>query len=159
MCLPSGRSYALNAGSEGYLFYSANYDVGAGTQEAPFTLDVPLSPLTAGSCITLRNIFFNTASYELLAASEVEIDKLARLLFVNPTLRIELGGHTDNVGNDAANQLLSEQRANAVRDRLIAKGIEGSRITAKGYGEIKPVATNDSEEGRAQNRRTEVTVL
>lgn len=159
VCLPSGRSYALNAGSEGYLFYSANYDVGSGTQDAPFTLDVPLSPLSAGSVITLRNIFFNTASYELLAASEVEIDKLARLLFVNPTLRIELGGHTDNVGNDAANQLLSDQRANAVRDRLIAKGIEGSRITAKGYGETKPVATNDSEEGRAQNRRTEVTVL
>jgi OOP family OmpA-OmpF porin len=74
-------------------------------------------------------------------------------------MRIEVGGHTDNVGNDAANQKLSEQRANAVREFLIAKGIDGTRIVAKGYGETKPIATNETEEGRAQNRRTEVTVL
>jgi outer membrane protein OmpA-like peptidoglycan-associated protein len=74
-------------------------------------------------------------------------------------MRIEVGGHTDNVGNDAANQLLSEERANAVRDFLIAHGIEASRVVAKGYGETRPVATNDTDEGRALNRRTEVTVL
>ncbi|MBX2973517.1 MAG: OmpA family protein, partial [Flavobacteriales bacterium] len=113
----------------------------------------------AGSTIALRNIFFNTASYELLPTSNAELDKLVKLLQANPSLRIELGGHTDNVGADAANLTLSDQRAKAVRDYVIGKGIEGTRITAKGYGETKPVATNDTEEGRALNRRTEVTVL
>ncbi len=159
VCLPVGRAYALNANSDGYLFFSENYDVKAGTPEAPFTLEVPLSPITAGSVIALRNVFFNTASYELLPASNAELAKLLQLLRTNAGLRIELGGHTDNVGNDAANQKLSEQRANAVRDHLIGQGIDAGRITAKGYGESRPVATNDTEEGRALNRRTEVTVL
>jgi len=122
-------------------------------------LDVPLSPLSAGSIIALRNIFFNTASYELLPASNAELDKLVKLLTANPTLRIELGGHTDNVGADAANLTLSDQRARSVREFVISKGIDATRITAEGYGETKPVATNDTEEGKAQNRRTEVTVL
>jgi outer membrane protein OmpA-like peptidoglycan-associated protein len=159
VCIPAGRSYALNASSEGYLFFSQNYDVAAGTPKEPYTLNVPLSPLTAGSVIALRNIFFNTASYDLLPASNAELEKLVQLLRTNATLRIELGGHTDNVGADAANMTLSDQRAQAVRDFVIAQGIDASRITAKGYGETKPVATNDTEEGRAQNRRTEVTVL
>lgn len=159
VCLPVGRSYALNASSEGYLFYSQNYDVAAGTPKEPYTLDVPLSPLSPGSTISLRNIFFNTASYELLPSSNAELEKLVKLLQTNPSLRIELGGHTDNVGADAANLTLSDQRANAVRDFVVAQGIDAGRITAKGYGETKPVASNDSEEGRAQNRRTEVTVL
>ena len=159
VCIPAGRSYALNASSEGYLFFSQNYDVAAATPKEPYSLNVPLSPLTSGSVIALRNIFFNTASYELLPTSNAELDKLTALLKSNPTLRIELGGHTDNVGADAANMTLSDQRAQAVRDFVITKGIEASRITAKGYGETKPVATNDTEEGRAQNRRTEVTVL
>ncbi len=159
VCLPSGRSYALNASAEGYLFFSQNYDVASGTGKEPITLDVPLSALTAGSTIALRNIFFNTASYDLLPASNTELDKLVTLLKTNPTLRIELGGHTDNVGADAANLTLSDQRAQAVRNYVIGKGIDGDRITAKGYGETMPVATNDTEEGRAQNRRTEVKVL
>lgn len=160
VCIPTGRSYALNAGAEGYLFFSQNYDVqGDGTVQEAFELDVPMAPLKAGATIALRNIFFNTASFDLLKASDVEVDKLARLLFLNPALRIELGGHTDNVGNDAANQKLSEQRAQAVRESLITKGIDGGRITAKGYGKTKPIATNDTDEGRALNRRTEVTVL
>lgn len=159
VCIPAGRTYALNASADGYLFFSENYDVSAGTPKEPYTLDVPLSPLSAGSIIALRNIFFNTASYELLPASNAELDKLVKLLTANPTLRIELGGHTDNVGADAANLTLSDQRARSVREFVISKGIDATRITAKGYGETKPVATNDTEEGKAQNRRTEVTVL
>jgi outer membrane protein OmpA-like peptidoglycan-associated protein len=159
VCLPSGKSYALNAGAEGYLFFSENYDVAAVTPKEPITLNVPMSPLTSGSVIALRNIFFNSASFELLPASDAELKKLVKLLKSNASLRIELGGHTDDVGNDAANQKLSEQRANAVRDFVVNQGIEGTRITAKGYGESKPIANNDTEEGRALNRRTEVTVL
>lgn len=159
VCLPTGRDYGLNAGAEGYLFFSRNYSIAKEAGGRPYTLDVKLSPIAAGSTIALRNIFFETASYALLPASDAELAKLVGLLRTNTALRIEVGGHTDNVGNDAANQKLSEQRANAVRDFLIAQGIDGARITAKGYGETKPTATNDTEEGRALNRRTEITVL
>ena len=159
VCIPAGRSYALNANADGYLFFSENYDVAAGTPKEPYTMNVPLSPLTAGSVIALRNIFFNTASYDLLPASNTELEKLVTLMKTNPTLRIELGGHTDDVGADAANLTLSDQRAKAVRDHVVSKGIAADRVTSKGYGETKPVGDNGTEAGRAQNRRTEVTVL
>lgn len=158
VCLPRGQEYALNASADGYLFYSKNYSV-AQSEAIGADLEVELNPITAGEKIELRNIFFETASFELLPASTVELDKLVKLMATNSTMRIEVGGHTDNVGNDATNQKLSEQRANAVRDYLIAHGIEASRVLAKGYGETRPVATNDTDEGRARNRRTEVTVL
>jgi len=157
--LPTGRTYALHAGAEGYLFYSSNYEVPAGAAAEGYRLDVPLRPLVKGSVIALRNIFFNTASYELLPASNTELEKLAKLLKANPALRIELGGHTDDVGSDAANLKLSDQRAQAVRDHLIGQGIAADRLTAKGYGETRHIAPNDTEEGRALNRRTEITVL
>jgi outer membrane protein OmpA-like peptidoglycan-associated protein len=159
VALPVGQEYALNASAEGYLFFSENYAVPGEAVREPYTLNVPLSPLTAGSTIALRNIFFNTASYELLPASNAELDKLVRLLKANPTLRIELGGHTDDVGSAASNLKLSDQRAHAVRDHLVAQGIAADRITARGYGMTRPIAANTSEEGRALNRRTEVTVL
>jgi outer membrane protein OmpA-like peptidoglycan-associated protein len=159
VCLPRGKEYALNASAEGYLFFSKNYSVAQSDATATPDLDVRLSPIVAGEKIELRNIFFETASYALLPASTVELDKLVKLMTTNAKMRIEVGGHTDNVGNDAANQLLSEERANAVRDFLIAHGIEASRVVAKGYGETRPVATNDTDEGRALNRRTEITVL
>ena len=159
VCLPTGRDYALNASAEGYLFFSENYNIANSTADKPYSLEVPLSPLSAGSVIALRNIFFNTASAELLPQSNLELDKLLRLMKANATLRIEVGGHTDNVGADAENQKLSDQRANAVMKYLTSYGIEATRVIATGFGETKPVASNDTEEGRAQNRRTEITVL
>lgn len=159
VCLPEGRDYALNASAEGYLFFSANYSIAKSTVEKPFTLDVKMSPLTAGSVIALRNIFFNTASAELLPESNLELDKLLRLMKANPTLRIEVGGHTDNVGADADNQQLSEARAVAVAKFLTGYGIDVARVSSAGFGETMPVASNDTEEGRAQNRRTEIKVL
>ncbi|MBK9760502.1 MAG: PD40 domain-containing protein [Flavobacteriales bacterium] len=159
VCLPVGRDYALNASAEGYLFFSQNYGIAKGSKEKPFVLDVPLSPITAGSTIALRNIFFNTASAEILPASNTELDILLRLMKGNPTMRIEVGGHTDNVGADAENQKLSEQRAQAVAKFITGYGIDVARVTSKGYGEAKPLGSNETEEGRAQNRRTEITVL
>lgn len=160
VCLPAGKDYALNASAEGYLFFSENYSIAKeGSATKPIELQVPLSPLGTGQTIALRNIFFNTASAALLPESNAELLKLQRLLETNLTLKVEVGGHTDNAGDDASNQKLSDARANAVRDHLIAAGIEAARITAKGYGETKPVADNTTEQGRAQNRRTEITVL
>lgn len=158
VCLPTGRDYALNATAEGYLFFSANYSVAAAKDGVPPALEAKLSPLTSGSSITLRNIFFNTASAELLPASNTELDKLLRLMKANPSMRIEVAGHTDNVGADPDNQRLSEQRAAAVAKFLTSYGIDAARVTSTGYGESRPVASNETEEGRALNRRTEVLV-
>ncbi|MBS1943656.1 MAG: OmpA family protein [Bacteroidetes bacterium] len=159
VCLPTGVDHALNASSDGYLFYSRNYRFADMQGTAPYQLDVKLSRVAPGQKIELRNIFFATASYALLPASTVELDKLVQFMKTSPAVRIEVGGHTDNVGKDAANQLLSEQRARSVKDFLVAHGIDGARVVAKGYGATVPVASNDTEPGRAQNRRTEVTVL
>lgn len=159
VCLPTGVDHALNATADGYLFYSRNYSFAEMKGNAPYQLNVQLSKAERGQTFALRNIFFETASFALLPASTAELNNLVGLMKATPALRIEVGGHTDNVGNDAANQLLSEQRANAVRDFLVKQGIDASRVVAKGYGETKPVATNETDEGRAQNRRTEVTVL
>ncbi len=159
VCLPRGFDYALNASSEGYLFFSKNYSVAQSETAKPLDLDVRLDRIERGGKIELRNIFFETASFSLLPVSTVELEKLVKLMNANVEMRIEVGGHTDNVGKDAANQVLSEQRANSVRDFLIEHGIDADRIVAKGYGASTPMATNDTEEGRALNRRTEVTVL
>jgi outer membrane protein OmpA-like peptidoglycan-associated protein len=87
------------------------------------------------------------------------LNKLINFLQRNPLVRIEIGGHTDAVGNDASNQLLSEQRAQSVSNYLVSNQVDASRIESKGYGETTPIATNDTEEGRALNRRTEFKVI
>lgn len=115
--------------------------------------------LTLGDTVTLHNILFLTASAELYEASKAGLDRLAEALKRHPRLRLEVGGHTDAVGKDEDNLLLSERRAKAVYDYLILRGVEADRLTYKGYGESRPVATNDTPEGRAQNRRTTLTPL
>ena len=113
----------------------------------------------SGEKIALRNVFFETGRWNIVQGSEYELDKVVELMTKNPTLRIELGGHTDNVGRPEANQQLSEQRAKAVYDYLINKGIPSDRLSYKGYGETQPVAPNDTDEGRSENRRTEIKVM
>ena len=115
--------------------------------------------LTVGQSVTLDNIFFRSGSATLYEESLVELDKVAELLRNSPTLRIELAGHTDNVGSEQSNQTLSEQRAKAAYDYLLQCGVDPARITHRGYGESQPIAPNDTEEGRQKNRRTVFTVL
>jgi len=107
----------------------------------------------------LKNIFFDFNKSTLRNESENEIHQLTKLLTDVPTMKIEISGHTDNRGSDEYNKNLSNQRAKAVYNRLIEKGIDASRLTFIGYGEEKPIATNDTEEGRQLNRRTEFKVL
>lgn len=114
--------------------------------------------LQVGESITLDNVFFQTGRYTLLESSLVELDKVVELLQSHPTMKIQLGGHTDNTGNPIDNQRLSEQRAKACHDYLIQRGINPTRLSYKGYGETNPIATNDTEQGRAQNRRTVFTI-
>ena len=115
--------------------------------------------LTLGDTVTLKNIFFHTASAELYETSLAELDRLAEALQRHPTLRLEVGGHTDAVGSDEDNLALSERRAKAVYDYLVMSGVSADRLTYRGYGESRPVADNDTPEGRAANRRTTLTPL
>ncbi len=160
VCLPVNKNYALNVSRKGYLFYSENFslqDINA-TYDHPFLKDVPLQPIDTGASIVLKNIFFETNKYDLKPQSEVELNKLVTFLKNNPTIKIQLSGHTDNQGNPQANIILSENRAKAVYDYLIAHSIVADRLTYKGYGQTVPIATNDTPEGRQQNRRTEMKI-
>lgn len=158
--LPAGKEYALNIKKEGYLFYSANFKL-TGSESAlkPYTIEALLQPIKVGSSVTLKNVFFATASFDLESKSEVELDKLVDFLNENASLEIEISGHTDDVGDDESNRLLSDNRAKAVKEYLITKGISATRLQHKGYGETMPVASNETEESRAKNRRTEFKIL
>jgi outer membrane protein OmpA-like peptidoglycan-associated protein len=108
--------------------------------------------------VVLRNIFFDVNKFDLKPASLSELDKVVQLLRDNPTVKIQISGHTDNVGKAADNLKLSDNRSKSVVAYLVSKGIVATRLSAKGFGATKPVAGNETEEGRAQNRRTELTV-
>jgi outer membrane protein OmpA-like peptidoglycan-associated protein/tetratricopeptide (TPR) repeat protein len=158
--LPAGKEYALNIKKDGYLFYSENFKLtGSESVLEPYAIEALLKPIKVGSTVTLKNVFFATASFELESKSEVELDKLVDFLTENANLVIEISGHTDDVGDDESNRLLSDNRAKAVKEYLIAKGISAARLEHKGYGETMPVEGNDTVEGRALNRRTEFKIL
>jgi outer membrane protein OmpA-like peptidoglycan-associated protein len=158
--LPAGSSYALNVSKQGYLFYSGNYTLGNSlTARDEYQVDIQLSPIQVGETMILNNIFFESGSSSILNQSKPELNKVMELLNSNPKMRIEVGGHTDNIGNDLSNVTLSEQRAKSVMNYLIEKGIAATRIEAKGFGKSKPVADNSTEAGRSKNRRTEFKVL
>lgn len=157
--LPTGKDYAFNVNRKGYLFYSDNFSLKDVKNDQPYEKNIPLQPLEANAVVVLRNIFFGSKEYTLQPASTTELDKLVKLLSDNATMHVEIGGHTDDVGSDTDNQLLSENRAKAVVQYLVQKGIAAGRLKAKGFGETKPVESNDTEAGRAQNRRTELKVI
>jgi outer membrane protein OmpA-like peptidoglycan-associated protein/tetratricopeptide (TPR) repeat protein len=157
--LPVGKDYAFNVNRKGYLFYSDNFMLSEKSPDSTYEKNIPLQPIEINASIVLNNIFFDTKKYELDPKSQVELDKLVQLLNDNPTVKIEISGHTDNVGKPADNLSLSNNRAKSVVTYLISKGIAPQRLTAKGYGETKPVADNKTEEGKAKNRRTELRVI
>ncbi|MGE5317276.1 MAG: OmpA family protein [Chloroflexota bacterium] len=159
LVIPEGHNYALNVEKEGYLFYSAHMIMEGQTNYIhPFRKDIPLKPVKEGESIILRNIFFATDSFNLLPESKAELDHLVRLLNVNKGMAIEISGHTDNQGSVQYNQILSERRARSVFDYLIKAGIDLRRLKFIGYGSSKPLSSNNTEEGRALNRRTEMIV-
>ncbi len=159
LSLPSGRNYALNVAAPGYLFYSEHFSfTGIHTRQDPFRRDIPLDRVEEGSRMVLRNVFFETDSHELLPESVVELQRVVRFLEEHPEVRAEIGGHTDSTGGDDYNQALSERRAGSVVGYLTGKGIDPERLSQAGYGSQEPVAPNDSEEGRAKNRRTELKI-
>ena len=130
--------------------------IGKAYYKNPFVVDIQHLPAKS---FILEDCNFETGKADLKEDSYKVIDELVAYLNRKDDERIELGGHTDNVGNAKSNQILSEARANTVRTYLLSKGIDPNRVTAKGYGMTKPIASNKTAEGRAQNRRTEVTIL
>jgi outer membrane protein OmpA-like peptidoglycan-associated protein len=160
--LPVNREYALNVSREGYNFFSENFELKAGSISEPFLKDVPLVPLKVvgpeDGGIVLKNVFFDTDKFDLKPKSKVELNKLADFLKANPELVIELGGHTDNKGSKTHNKTLSQDRAKAVLDFLVTAGVEAKRLSSNGYGDERPIADNETEEGRAMNRRTEYKI-
>lgn len=159
LSLPSGRNYGIAVKKEGYLFHSENFNLPEIGEFNMVDKEVELKNISVGSKIALRNVFFATGKAEITNDSRTELDRLITLLKDVASLKIELGGHTDNVGSESSNQKLSQDRAQAVVAYLTGKGIAASRMTAKGYGSTEPVASNNSEEGRAHNRRTEFKIV
>ncbi len=157
--LPSGRNYGIAVKAEGFLFHSENFDIPATTGYQEIVKDILLNKLAVGQKVILRNIFFDYGKSTLRPESFAELDRLVNLLNEFPKMRIEISGHTDNRSSLQFNQKLSESRAKAVVDYLISKGISESRLEYKGYAFLQPIATNDTEEGRQQNRRVEFKVL
>jgi outer membrane protein OmpA-like peptidoglycan-associated protein len=157
--LPVGRDYAFNVNRKGYLFYSDNFLMAGRSPDSVYEKNILLQPIENNAAVVLKNIFFDLNKYELKPESQSELDKLVQLLNDNPAIKIEISGHTDNVGKPADNLLLSNNRAKAVTGYLVSKKINPARLAAKGYGETKPLADNKTEEGRMQNRRTEMRVI
>ncbi|MEO6315912.1 MAG: OmpA family protein [Chitinophagaceae bacterium] len=157
--LPVGKDYAFNVNRKGYLFFSENFPLSQKQPDATYNIDIPLQPLEANASIVLKNIFFDVARFELKPESQVELDNVVTLMKDNPTLRIQISGHTDNVGKPTENIALSNNRAKAVVAYITAKGIDMRRLSFQGLGDSAPLADNKTEEGKAKNRRTELKVI
>ncbi|MDF7813292.1 OmpA family protein [Hymenobacter sp. YC55] len=156
--LPSGVNYGIVVKQEGYLFHSENFDLPAGAAYSEVVKDIPLKKLDVGVKVVLNNIFFDFDKATLRKESTGELVRLQTLLSETPALRLEISGHTDNVGNANYNKDLSQRRAKSVVDYLVGKGISKDRLTFAGYGDTQPVAPNTTKANRQQNRRTEFKV-
>lgn len=150
--------YIISATAEGYL--NTIDSVWVNDREVtPVTKDILLQPIEVGVTVRLKNIYFDFDKTTLKSESFTELDKVVAFLKQNPSVEIEISGHTDSKGSDDYNQKLSQGRSEAVVTYIIDQGIDGYRLSAHGYGEAKPIDTNDSDLGRANNRRVEFTVM
>jgi len=160
LALPTQRNYALNVSKDGYLFYSDNFFLEKNDNQAkPTVKNIPLKPIKIGESVVLKNIFFDTDKFTLKNESLIELNKLLALLTANPKMKIELGGHTDNIGTAEHNLELSRNRAKTVYEYLVQHGITNTRLSYAGYGFNQPIDLNTTEQGRANNRRTEFKVV
>jgi OmpA-OmpF porin, OOP family len=156
--LTEGKEYALYVNAPNYLLNSFSFDYSKPSELSPVALDVYLKPIKAGAAIVLNNLFFDSGAYKLQEKSKTELNRLIHFMRLNNDLKIEIAGHTDNVGTVKDNQLLSERRAKAVVDYLSLNGIPKNRLSFKGLGESEPVEANSSEANRQLNRRIELRV-
>ena len=159
VALPAGKFYSYTGKADGYFAVSENIDAREITETTVIEKDLYLVPIEVGQTFRLNNIFFDTAKSILRPESNEELNKLLKIMNDNPKMEIAIAGHTDWVGTDEYNFKLSDDRANAVMYYIVSHGISASRITAKGYGELVPIADNETEDGRQTNRRVEFTIV
>jgi len=154
--LPKGETYSVR-----YKNFSETVDynkIELPAQAGKYIVDVFIK-YQPSKVFVLDDVHFDTGKSTLKTSSYPALDDIVEVMKLKPNMKIEIGGHTDNVGEPQSNMRLSKSRANAVKNYLISKGINASRLTAVGYGETKPIADNNTNDGRQENRRTEVTIL
>lgn len=157
--LKPGKNYGITVSCPDYMFHSENFNIPEEAEARKIKKDILMKRMEVGTKIVLNNIFFDFNKATLRTESVAELDRLTKLLNDTPSLKIEISGHTDNVGSASYNQKLSGERAKAVVDYLLQKNILMERLEFKGYGKDQPIADNSTEEGRQQNRRTEFKIL
>lgn len=157
--LKTNMKFALTIDKDGYLFYTEFYNMPAIQRDQPIELFIDLEKIELGNSVVLKNIFFDTDKSDIKDESKQELEKLIDFLSENNSIRIEISGHTDNVGDSKHNMVLSENRAKSVCDFLTNNGIEKSRLTYKGFGDTQPIKQNNTDENRAKNRRTEFKII
>lgn len=159
--LPSGKNYGFRVEKQGYTFHSENFDIPLGTESKKYEKNAKLKGFSKGTKVVLRNIFYDYAKATLRPQSKAELDRLAAILKEEyPNMKIQINAHTDSDGTDEYNKDLSKRRAQAVVDYLVKeKGIDPKRLKSEGFGETQPIDTNDTPEGKQNNRRTEFEVL
>ena len=157
--LTQGSEYALYVNKKEYLFKSLNFNYSALKDYDPIILDIDLERAADGTTAILQNIFFDVDKYDLKEKSVTELQKILRFLKENPSVKVEISGHTDNSGSAAYNIQLSEKRAQSVNNYLIAHGIGAERLLTKGYGSDQPIADNSTDGGRQKNRRIEFKIV
>lgn len=157
--LPVGRTYTISASAINYYPLYETLDLMQDKSSVRILKDLTIVPIEVGQSIRINNIFFETGKAALKTVSFAELDRVAKFLKDNPDIKIEIGGHTDNVGKAASNLRLSQARADVVASYIISKGASGANVVSKGYGLTKPVASNATAVGKAQNRRVEFTIL
>ncbi len=156
--LPTANDYTFTVNRKGYLFYSELMELSKKSADSTYQKDIYLQPVELNASVTFQNIQFANNSYQLPSAAFIELEKLVQLLTENPSLTVEIGGHTDNIGKAEDNGKLSTNRAKAIVDYLISRNIDSKRLSYKGFGATQPIAENSTEKGRAQNRRTTFTI-
>ncbi|MFL5729984.1 MAG: OmpA family protein [Cytophagaceae bacterium] len=157
--LPYGVAYGFHADKNGYYPERSSIDLTEIKTYTEIERNLLLAPIKAGSKIALNNVFFEQSKPVLLPSSYAELDRLVQILMENPSIKIEIDGHTDNVGDPKKNQKLSEDRVKTIKNYLISKGVSATRLSGKGYGGSKPIASNAKEETRKLNRRVEFTIV
>jgi outer membrane protein OmpA-like peptidoglycan-associated protein/Tol biopolymer transport system component len=157
--LPAGRNYGISVTAPGYLFHSENFNIPVVEEYTEVHRTIMLKKLEIGRKVVLNNIFFDYGKATLRPESVSELDRVLGLMKENPTIKVQISGHTDNQGSEEFNRKLSEERARSVVQYLVNAGVSEARLKFVGYGFSKPVAGNETEEGRQLNRRTEFEII
>jgi outer membrane protein OmpA-like peptidoglycan-associated protein len=158
--IPHGGNYGINTSVEGYLFNSLNFEVPAFSEHQELETHILMQKAEVGSKVVMKNIFFEIGKADLQTESIAELERILDLLQRQADLKIQINGHTDNAGDDKLNKALSLKRAESVMSFLVQRGVDAARLRAVGYGEERPIVSNDDEQGgREINRRTEIEVF